>query len=156
MSIWQKLNGLKTKIGAALMLAAQAGPYNEQAKQLLDFYNSGALHPSDEQAITQQIQQEQARVNDYWSRAGAPNSSGRIQMLQDIDQKAQALRDQTRQGYLISAIQAGGLGTQATQTLAQIQALGDREASSALDTFLQSIAQSSAYGRYNPAIPRPA
>lgn len=134
-------------------------PFSDQSKQLLDFYNSGKLHPSDEQAIADQVRQEQARINDFWSRSGASDSTGRIQMLHEVDQKASALRDKVRQGYLISAIQSGQFGVQAstqlTQTLAQIQALGDREASSALDSFLQSIAQSNAYGRYSPAAPKP-
>lgn len=40
MSIWQKLNGIKTKIGAALMLVAQAGPMIYPAPEVWQIVNS--------------------------------------------------------------------------------------------------------------------
>lgn len=134
----QALMGPQTST-AEKTLAKQAAPYNAEAKQLMDFYNSGSLHPSDEQAINQFAQQEQAKINEYWARSGAPNSTGRLQMLQDLQTKVAAMRDQTRQSYLASALQAGGLGTQATQTLAQLQQLGDNQASATLSNMLAAL-----------------
>lgn len=142
----QALMGPQTST-AEKTLANQAKPYNQEAQQLMQFYNSGQLHPADEHALTQFEQQEQAKINEYWARSGAPNSTGRLQMLQDLQTKVSAMRDQTRQSYLASALRAGGLGTQATQTLAQLQQLGDNQASQALTNMMQQLAFSNAYAQ---------
>jgi hypothetical protein len=146
----QALMGPQTST-AEKTLAKQAAPYNAEAKQLMDFYNSGQLHPSDEQAIKQYEQEQMGKINQYWSAAGAPQSTGRLQMMQDLQTKVAAMRDQTRQSYLASALSAGGLGTQSTQTLAQLQQLGDNQASQALASMMQQLALSQAYGQHTTA-----
>ena len=142
----QALMGPQTS-SAEKLLGRQAAPYNAEAKQLMEFYNSGQLHPADEQEISQFAQQEAAKIHQYWANAGAPNSTGKIQMLNDLEKRVTAMRDQTRQSYLASALQAGGLGNQATSTLAQLKQLGDNQASAALNNLMQQFALSQAYGR---------
>jgi hypothetical protein len=154
---YRALKGPETSTAEKTMLES-AKPLNEQARSLMQFYNSGKLQPADEQKINDFVQQQTAAVNDYWSRAGAPDSSGRLAQLQQVQERANALRDETRQGYLVQALQAAGVGNQATSTLAQLQALGDREASGALTDFLKEWAQQNAYGRYGastPTVPQP-
>ena len=110
-------------------------------------YQTGKIDPVDERRIAQWTMQQKAQIENYYSRAGMPDSTAKINALKDIDAQALALTDQARQGYLSEAFQGMNLQNQQTgqvaqiqqslnQTIAQLQASGDAQAAQALQNLM--------------------
>jgi hypothetical protein len=114
---------------------------------LTDKYSSGKIDPVDERRIAQWTMQQKAQIENYYTKAGMPDSTAKINALKDIDAQALALTDQARQGYLSEAFRGMGLQNQQTgqiaqiqqslnQTIAQLQASGDAQAAQALQNLM--------------------
>lgn len=111
----------------------------EQMKQ----YQSGALTTFDQQQLDNWYRTQKAQIDDYWGRAGAPNSSGHVEMLNKLQQDMIAKADQLRTQYMTNALSASGtsgtIGSNLTNALATIQASGDQQAAQALQNMLISM-----------------
>jgi hypothetical protein len=116
-------------------------------KGLTDKYSSGKIDPVDERRIAQWTMQQKAQVENYYTKAGMPDSTAKINALKDIDAQALALTDQARQGYLQEAFKGMTLQAQATgqianlqqnmnQTIATLQQSGDVQAAQALQNLM--------------------
>jgi hypothetical protein len=114
---------------------------------LTDKYSSGKIDPADERRIAQWTMAQKAQVENYYTKAGMPDSTAKINALKDIDAQALALTDQARQGYLQEAFKGMTLQAQATgqianlqqsmnQTIAQLQQSGDVQAAQALQNLM--------------------
>jgi hypothetical protein len=114
---------------------------------LTDKYSSGKIDPVDERRIAQWTMQQKAQIENYYTKAGMPDSTAKINALKEIDAQALALTDQARQGYLQEAFKGMTLQAQATgqiaslqqsmnQTIAQLQQSGDVQAAQALQNLM--------------------
>ena len=114
---------------------------------LTDKYSSGKIDPVDERRIAQWTMAQKAQIENYYTKAGMPDSTAKINALKDIDTQALALTDQARQGYLQEAFKGMTLQAQATgqiaslqqsmnQTIAQLQQSGDVQAAQALQNLM--------------------
>lgn len=116
----------------------------EQMKQ----YQSGALTTFDQQQLDNWYKTQKAAIDDYWGRAGAPNSSGHVEMLNKLQQDMIAKADQLRTQYMTNALSASGtsgtIGSNLTNALAQIQASGDQASAQNLMGLLQAYGMSMA------------
>jgi len=128
-------------------MKGRTAPVDTLTKGLTDKYSSGKIDPVDERRIAQWTMQQKAQIENYYTKAGMPDSTAKINALKDIDAQALALTDQARQGYLQEAFKGMTLQAQATgqiaslqqsmnQTIAQLQQSGDVQAAQALQNLM--------------------
>jgi len=128
-------------------MKGRTAPVDTLTKGLTDKYSSGKIDPVDERRIAQWTMQQKAQVENYYTKAGMPDSTAKINALKEIDAQALALTDQARQGYLQEAFKGMTLQAQATgqiaslqqsmnQTIAQLQQSGDVQAAQALQNLM--------------------
>jgi len=128
-------------------MKGRTAPVDTLTKGLTDKYSSGKIDPVDERRIAQWTMQQKAQIENYYTKAGMPDSTAKINALKEIDAQALALTDQARQGYLQEAFKGMTLQAQATgqiaslqqsmnQTIAQLQQSGDVQAAQALQNLM--------------------
>jgi hypothetical protein len=117
-------------------VTAQNAQTNALTQQLTQRYMGGQLDPSDERAIEEWRRGSRAQVEQFFANAGIPDSTQKIEMLRDIDVKAVSMRDQVRQNYASAAMSGANVSSNAAAALAQLQQLGDQEASRSLQNLM--------------------
>lgn len=117
-------------------VTAQNAQTNALTQQLTQRYMTGQLDPSDERAIEEWRRGSRAQVEQFFTNAGIPDSTQKIEMLRDIDVKAVSMRDQVRQNYASAAMSGANVSSNAAAALAQLQQLGDQEASRSLQNLM--------------------
>ena len=88
---------------------AAAAPTSAVSNQLLQQFQTGQINGADAYAITQYSQQQKASIDQYYAKAGLSNSSMHQQALAQVDQQAEAMRQQAVQNLLKSGLSAAGV-----------------------------------------------
>jgi hypothetical protein len=135
LAAYQKFAGQQPTT-AEKTVTAQNAQTNALTQQLTQRYMTGQLDPSDERAIEEWRRGSRAQVEQFFTNAGIPDSTQKIEMLRDIDVKAVSMRDQVRQNYASAAMSGANVSSNAAAALAQLQQLGDQEASRSLQNLM--------------------
>lgn len=86
-----------------------AGPTAGVSNQLLQQFQTGQISGADAFQITQFAQQQKAKIDQYYQKAGLSNSSMHQQALQQVDQQAEQMRQQAVQNLLKNGLSAAGV-----------------------------------------------
>lgn len=116
------------------------------SKALLDKYNNGQLMPGDQSSIATYQQQETARVNDYYARAGLSNSSMAQQAIQQVGVQAQAMRQTALTNMFNAAMSGAQVSSQYVANMVQQQITQDQAMTAAQQDFMSTMMQ---YGNYS-------
>lgn len=116
-----------------------AQPTSDISKSLLDQYQAGQISPSSEFDIQQWENQQLAAVKNYYAKAGIPDSQAAKTAIGNVQAKAAAMRDQSRQGLLTSGLQAAGMAAGPLTSAVQAQAQQDQALTQASGSALNSL-----------------
>jgi hypothetical protein len=132
----------------------RGAPVDKLTEQLTKQYQTGQIDPADEMRINQWYQNEKGKIDQYYSQTGMPDSTAHLYALQELETKRKGLYDQTRQGYLNTAMkgmsmqgtttgQVANLQNYLNQAVAELQQSGDVQSAQALQNLMYSAGMAS-------------
>ena len=120
-------------------IKALGGPQRDIANQLLAQYKAGTLNAADSFKIQQTKQAAINRANDFYAKAGIPDSTQLQGTLHDIDVQADAQTEQARQNLLKQGLDELNVTDNTQVEAIKAQIAGDQEAAKALTAFMQML-----------------
>jgi hypothetical protein len=120
-------------------IKALGGPQRDIANQLLAQYKSGTLNAADSFKIQQTKQAAINRANDFYAKAGIPDSSQLQGTLHDIDVQADAQTEQARQNLLKQGLDELNVTDNTQVEAIKAQIAGDQQAAKALTDFMTML-----------------
>lgn len=120
-------------------IKALGGPQRDIANQLLAQYKSGTLNAADSFKIQQTKQAAINRANDFYAKAGIPDSTQLQGTLHDIDVQADAQTEQARQNLLKQGLDELNLTDNTQVEAIKAQIAGDQAAAKALTDFMTML-----------------
>ena len=120
-------------------IKALGGPQRDIANQLLAQYKSGTLNAADSFKIQQTKQAAINRANDFYAKAGIPDSTQLQGTLHDIDVQADAQTEQARQNLLTQGLNELNVTDQTQVEAIKAQIAGDQAAAKALTDFMTML-----------------
>jgi hypothetical protein len=112
------------------------GPQRDIANQLLAQYKAGTINAADAFNIQQTKQAAINRANDFYAKAGIPDSSQLQGTIANINQQADAQTEQARQNLLTQGLNELNVTDQTQVEAIKAQIAGDQAAAKALQDFM--------------------
>jgi hypothetical protein len=117
-------------------IKALGGPQRDIANQLLAQYKAGTINAADAFNIQQTKQAAINRANDFYAKAGIPDSSQLQGTIANINQQADAQTEQARQNLLTQGLNELNVTDQTQVEAIKAQIAGDQAAAKALQDFM--------------------
>ena len=134
-----QINAAKSGKTVAAQLQKQAQPVQAISDSLLSQYQAGTISPSTSFDIQKWKNQQIAQTNNYYAKAGIPDSSAAKSALANIEAKAVAMEDQARQGLLTQGLAAAGVAAGPASAAITAQAQQDQNLQQASGSALNSL-----------------
>jgi hypothetical protein len=115
------------------------GPQRDIANQLLAQYKAGTINAADAFNIQQTKQAAINKANDFYAKAGIPDSSQLQGTIANINQQADAQTEQARQNLLTQGLNELNVTDQTQVEAIKAQIAGDQAAAAALTSFMQML-----------------
>jgi hypothetical protein len=115
------------------------GPQRDIANQLLAQYKAGTINAADAFNIQQTKQAAINRANDFYAKAGIPDSSQLQGTIANINQQADAQTEQARQNLLTQGLNELNVTDQTQVEAIKAQIAGDQAAAKALSDFMTML-----------------
>jgi hypothetical protein len=120
-------------------IKALGGPQRDIANQLLAQYKAGTINAADAFNIQQTKQAAINRANDFYAKAGIPDSSQLQGTIANINQQADAQTEQARQNLLTQGLNELNVTDQTQVEAIKAQIAGDQAAAKALTDFMTML-----------------
>jgi hypothetical protein len=120
-------------------IKALGGPQRDIANQLLAQYKAGTINAADAFNIQQTKQAAINRANDFYAKAGIPDSSQLQGTIANINQQADAQTEQARQNLLTQGLNELNVTDNTQVEAIKAQIAGDQAAAKALTDFMTML-----------------
>ena len=122
-------------------LASLGGPQRETATRQLADANAGKINAADQWRIDQYKQDSTTRAQQFYSKAGIPDSTQLVGTLNDVGARSAAMFEETRQAMMKSAMTELDTLDNGTRAAIKMEMEADAAAQKAIIEFMSSMAK---------------